>query len=73
MKFPLGKVHNPKSIVPHGLLAQHFSKLALLHAAAAGANAPDSAISRLPRPDKVVSDLQSGGYLGRKPVIGNIP
>jgi hypothetical protein len=69
VKPPSDKAPKPVSTVPHLALAHHFAKLAAMHAGMALANSPDKAVSNLPRPDKVVSDIRSGSPLFRQPVI----
>ena len=71
--IPAGKVAAPKSIIPHLALANVFQRLANMHRNLAGANAPDPANARVPRPDKAALDAQSGAPLIREPVIGGPP
>ena len=67
---PSARIAAPKTTVPHLALAHHFAKLAAMHAGMALANSPDKAVSNLPRPDKVVSDIRSGKPLVRQAIIG---
>ncbi|MDE2100595.1 MAG: hypothetical protein KGL39_25350 [Patescibacteria group bacterium] len=68
--IPSGKVPMSKSTVPHMALANMFSKLAMMHAHAAGANGADPANARLPRPDMAAYDAQMGHPLMRRISLG---
>lgn len=57
--------------ITHAKLASFFTQMARMHSQMA--NAPDKAVSNLPRPDKAaVNSRSAAGYQGRMPVIGDL-